>query len=217
MCSVFASRDRRSGIASRRQFAKLARWLLDEHVSAARSAGPELAPGALRGFRDVIAVDATVVKVHDALSGIWRGTRTNSAMAALKVHVLARAFTGELLKYRVTAEAFGDSRGFGVYHEIRGCLLLLDRGYSSPSLWRRIHEVGGYLLTPLPADRDPIFVHELPLHCPWVPKEARPRRSRGVPRRRRPQPKHRRYCVYVTNAPQHLLPAEAVAATYRLR
>ena len=138
-------------------FAKLVRWLLDEHVAEAR-ARAFTPPSALARFKDVIAVDATVVGLHDALAGTWRGTRTNSAVAALKVHAWVRAFTGELLKYRVTSEAFPDCHAFGIDHQIHGCLLLFDKGYSSPSLWRRVASVGGYFLTRLPADRDPRIV-----------------------------------------------------------
>lgn len=144
-------------------FARLVFWLLDELVGAARE--PKCRPpGRLRGFRDVVAVDATVVKVHDALSTVWRGTRTNSAAAALKVHAWVRVFTGELLRYKITGETTADCHAFGVSHDLRDVLVLLDRGYSSQSLWRRIQGVGGYFLTRLPADRDPIIVTELRRH-----------------------------------------------------
>ena len=135
-------------------FEKLVRWLLDLHVQDARRDQRPL-PAPLHRFRDVIAVDATVVKVHDQLEPIWRGTRRNSAKAALKVHAWVRVFSGELLKYRLTPDAYGDSRAFGIDHELRGCLVLFDRAYSSPSLWRRVQSVGGYFLTRLPADRNP--------------------------------------------------------------
>jgi hypothetical protein len=59
-------------------------------------------------------------------------------------------FSGELVKYRITQEAFGDSRAFRVDHALRGVLMLFDRGYASPTLWRRIDSVGGYFLTRIP-------------------------------------------------------------------
>lgn len=138
-------------------FTALIKWLLDLHVEASRREHPR-PPGVLSGFRDVIAVDSTVVKLHDDLVHVWRGTRRNSAKAALKVHAWVRVFTGELLKYAVTADTYADCRAFGVEHALRNCLVLLDRGYSSPSLWRRIQGVGGYFLTRLPADRNPTIV-----------------------------------------------------------
>ncbi|MCB9682652.1 MAG: IS4 family transposase [Alphaproteobacteria bacterium] len=229
-------------------FAELVRWLLDDIVHQAR-AEPHQPPGVLAGFRDVIAVDATVVKLHDALASTWRGTRRNSSKAALKVHAWVRAFTGELLKYRITADAHGDGRAFGIDHALRGCLVLLDKGYSSPSLWRRIGSVGGYVLTRLPLDRNPMIVAENRRH------RGRARKAVGRPLRDALEGLQRRlldvdgafrchvrrygrdkgrfvtetfrvvavrrrngtYEVFVTNAPPELLPADAVAATYRLR
>ena len=130
-------------------FSELMKWLLDRLVGEARRA-PPTPPGFLEVFKDVLAVDSTVVKVHDELRSVWKGTRRNSAKAALKVHAWVRAFTGELVKYRVTREAFGDSRAFGIDQALRGVLVLMDRGYCSPSLWRRIDSVGGYFLTRVP-------------------------------------------------------------------
>lgn len=49
-------------------FSVLLRSLLDDHVQGAR-ARVERPPGPLRGFTDVLSVDATVVHRHDALAG----------------------------------------------------------------------------------------------------------------------------------------------------
>ena len=140
-------------------FARLVKWVLDTVVSESRAeARPP--PGLLSGFRDVIAADASVVKVHDDLRSVWKGTRRNSARAALKVHAWVRVFTGELVKFRITREAFADSKAFGVDHALRGVLMLFDRGYASPSLWRRVDRVGGYFLTRIPAGWNPVIVSE---------------------------------------------------------
>lgn len=140
-------------------FARLVRWLLDRITADARREAPR-PPGALDCFTDVLVADSTVVKVHDSLRGVWKGTRRNSARAALKVHAWVRAFTGELVKYRVTPEAYGDSRAFGIDHGLRGTLMLFDRGYASPSLWRRIDSVGGYFLTRIPKGWNQVIASE---------------------------------------------------------
>lgn len=140
-------------------FAQLVGWLLDRLAVGARPP-PSRPPGVLSCFTDVIAADSSVVKVHDALRGIWKGTRRNSAKAALKVHAWVRVFTGELVKYRITQEAFGDSRAFGIDHALRGTLMLFDRGYASPSLWRRIDSVDGYFLTRIPKGWNQVVVSE---------------------------------------------------------
>ena len=76
-------------------------------------------------------------------------------MAALKVHAWIRVFTGELLKYRVTREAHADCNAFGIDADLRGTLMLFDRGDASPTLWRKVNSVGGYFLTRIPAGWNP--------------------------------------------------------------
>ncbi len=144
-------------------FSRLVGWLLDSVVAGSRcpSSRP---PGALCGFADVLAADSSVVKVPDELRSVWKGTRRNSAAAALKVHAWVRVFSGELVKYKITPEAYGDSRAFGVDHALRGVLMLFDRGYASPSLWRRIDRVGGYFLTRIPKGWNQVVVSENRLH-----------------------------------------------------
>lgn len=138
-------------------FMKLVRWLLDVLMDEASQSVPR-PPGPLAFFKDVLCEDATIVKLHDQLAPAWPGPRTNSAPAAAKVHARIRVTTGELLKAKVTHGRVADCKAFGVGHELRNTLLIFDQGYSSPSLWRRVANVGGYFLTRLPADRDPTIV-----------------------------------------------------------
>ncbi len=133
-------------------------WEILERVMTDASLKRERPPGSLGAFRDVLAVDSSVVKVHDSLRCVWKGTRRSSARAALKVHAWVRVFTGELVKAKLTAEAYGDSRAFRIGHDERGVLLLFDRGYASPSLWRRVDSVGGYFLSRIPKGWNQQFV-----------------------------------------------------------
>ena len=126
-------------------FGRLVRWMLDSVVQRAWSAPPPLL-GFLAGFKDVIAGDATVVQVHKSLASKWKGT---GSPAAIKVHTLVRALTGELLRYKITAETQPECRVFGVGHWAKDVLFLLDRGYSAAALWWRIHRVGGFFVTRL--------------------------------------------------------------------
>ncbi len=138
-------------------FAQLCERLL-VRMEADSVACPPRYGGVLRHFRDVIAVDATVVRVHDSLEDVWPGTRRHSSPAAIKIHTWVRAVTGELLKHRITKERHADSRAFGVDWSAAGKLFLFDRGYPSASLWHRIDRVGGYFLTRLPSSYDPLVV-----------------------------------------------------------
>ncbi len=140
-----------------KQFEDLVRWALDCMLERSVSAPPQL-PGKLSRFRDIMVLDASVVKVEDRLATLWKGTRRNSAKAAIKIHTMVRALTGELLRYRLTAEAFADAKAFGAGPWMRNVLFLFDRGYPSPSYWWRIHRQGGFFLTRLPTSYNPVIV-----------------------------------------------------------
>jgi len=137
-------------------FERLVRWLLEHLQDIAASKAP-IYRGVLKGFRDVIVVDATVVKVHDSLARLWKGTR-HSRKAAVKVHTWIRATTGELLRHRITAEAYPDARAFGMSPDLKDALFLFDMGYPSAGLWFRIHRLGGFFLTRLPRSYQPTIL-----------------------------------------------------------
>jgi hypothetical protein len=141
-------------------FGKLVRWMLDSLIGRSW-AQPKPFTGFLKGFTDVIAGDATVVQVHKSLKAKWKGTGSD---AAVKVHTLIRALTGELLRYKITAETRPECRVFGVGHWARGALFLLDRGYSAAALWWRIHRVGGFFVTRLKKNFHAVIVEVNPGH-----------------------------------------------------
>ena len=137
-------------------FKALVARLLQRLLVTATASKPSYG-GLLKNFSDVIAVDSTVVKVRDELAGTWKGTR-QTRKAALKVHTWIRAVSGELLKYRITPEAYGDSRAFGISGKVKNVLILLDRGYSSASLWALIERSSAFVLTRLSASYRPTIV-----------------------------------------------------------
>jgi hypothetical protein len=137
-------------------FERLVSWALDRLQQTAISSAPTFR-GVLEGFHDVIAVDATVIKVQDNLARLWKGTR-HSRKAAVKVHTWIRATTGELLKHRITAETYPEARAFGMTRALKGMLFLFDMGFPSAGLWFRIHRLGGFFLTRLPRSHRPTIV-----------------------------------------------------------
>ncbi len=141
-------------------FGRLVRWMLDSLVKRAWTQ-PERLTGFIEGFTEVIAGDASVVQVHKSLAWKWKGTGSD---AAVKVHTLIRALTGELLRYSITAETRPECRVFGIGHWARGALFLLDRGYSAAALWWRIHRVGGFFVTRLKKSFHAVIVEVNPGH-----------------------------------------------------
>lgn len=137
---------------------------LQDHARAHR---PQYT-GVLAGFRDVVIADATTIALAPSLRGLWPGS--NEGRAALKLHTRIRATTGELLWHRITKATAYDGHQFGVDWSHTGVLFLLDKAYNSASLWWRIHRVGGFFVTRLPASYKPTI-------------ERRNRNHRGKSRR----------------------------------
>ena len=227
-------------------FGKLVHWMLDSAVQRSWR-DPLPLPGFLSGFKDVIAGDASVVRVHDSLATRWKGS---GAPAAVKVHTLVRALTGELLRYKITEETRPECRVFGVGHWARNMLFLLDRGYSDGSLWWRIDRLGGFFVTRLKKSFHARVVEANPGHRGSRTKPLGRKVWDLIPGRRggridvmcsfsvrvRPYGKatgrrfthvfrvvgiwnkvEKRYQMYVTNVSPHRFSAEEVAASYRLR
>lgn len=112
---------------------------------------PPRMKGPLRGLKDVIAVDSTVVPLHPALEPVFRGCTG----AALKIHTRVRALTGELLRHRITAGARADCHSLGFDWRDAKKLFLFDRGYASATLWFRAHRVSAFFCTRLPTNYKP--------------------------------------------------------------
>ena len=66
--------------------------------------------GVLEGFADVLAADATVIKLHRLLARRFPGTRTNSSPAAAKLHLVMSVRGTGAHKVKVTGERAKDHR-----------------------------------------------------------------------------------------------------------
>lgn len=225
---------------------RLIQQLLRGLTQRSRDQPPKL-EGFLASFKDLVAVDASVVQVSNRLADVFKGTAT---AAAIKIHTFVRPLTGELLSYRLTEETRPDCKVFGVSHDVRGKLLLLDRGYADGSLWWRIHRLGGFFVTRYKSSfiARVVSVNEthrgsrsrpvgralkdvvagrrggrIDVNCTFAVRV----RPYGTERGRRFQQTFRvvgvynkadkRYQLYVTNVPTDRLTTEQVAASYRLR
>ena len=129
------------------RLAKLLRKLALEALDTlgATAAAPK---GYLTGFRELLAIDATVLRLHKLLAKSYAGSRTNHSAAAAKVHVVMNVIDGSPRQVRVSDGRTGDTvpwRRLGRW--VEGCLLLVDLGYYSFQLFDRIGQNGGFFLS----------------------------------------------------------------------
>lgn len=127
--------------------AKLLRSLANDALSSLE-VGFKFPAGALSGFRDLLAIDATVIRLRDLLADRYAACRTNHTKAAAKLHMVMSVLSGSPNQVRLTAERVGDTtpwRRVGKW--VQGSLLLFDLGYTNFHLFDRIDANGGFFLS----------------------------------------------------------------------
>jgi putative transposase len=129
------------------RLAKLLRKLALEAMDTLRdsAAAPR---GYLSGFRELLAIDATVLRLHKLLAKNYAGSRTNHSKAAAKLHMVMNVIDGSPRKVRVTDGRTGDTvpwRYLGQW--VQGSILLIDLGYYSFQLLDRIGQNGGFYVS----------------------------------------------------------------------
>ena len=114
--------------------------------------------GHLAAFEDVIMTDSTVIRLHDLLGKAYPACRTNHTKAALKAHAILSVTGAGKQSVKVTAERRHDGPVFRVGKWVRGRLLLFDLGYFRYQLFSCITRNGGYFLTRLKRNCNPLIV-----------------------------------------------------------
>jgi hypothetical protein len=92
--------------------------------------GAGIPAGTLAGFKDVLAIDSSVLRLHDLLEKRFPASRTNHTKAAAKLHTVMSVVDGSPRRVRVTNARMNDQtpwRRIGPW--VANCLLLFDLGY----------------------------------------------------------------------------------------
>ncbi len=113
----------------------------------------------LSGFRDLLLIDSTVIRLHDLLQGAFAGCRTNHTKAAAKLHVVMSVKDASPARIRLTPERTNDRspwRRVGGW--VKDTLMLFDLGYFGYALFTRIDENGGFFISRLKANANPVVV-----------------------------------------------------------
>ncbi len=113
--------------------------------------------GEFAAFRDVLAIDSTVIRLHDLLAKSFAACRTNHTLAAAKFHVVMNVAGRGLRSVKLTGERVHDGPVLRAGPWVRGKLLLFDLGYYRFQLFDRIAQEGGYFLSRLKDGANPII------------------------------------------------------------
>ena len=148
--------------------------LLDAALERALQVSGQTSSSALRGtlarFEDVLALDATLIRLHESLADRWPGTRVNHSPASLKIHVVHSLRDQGVSRIKMTSGKVNDRKGwrrFGPW--IKGRLMMMDLGYYCARHFARIEDNEGFFLSRLFGNANPVIV-------------ANNRKHRGCPR-----------------------------------
>lgn len=108
-------------------------------------------------IRDILCVDSTVVRLHDALARCWPACRTNHTLAAVKLHTVLNVRGLGPQRIKLTSERVHDGPVLRAGRWVKGRLLLFDLGYFRYALFAAIDRQGGFFLTRLKDKANPIL------------------------------------------------------------
>lgn len=119
----------------------------------------EGAATALGEIKDILCVDSTIVRLHDALAACWPACRTNHTLAAVKLHTVLNVRGKGPQRVKITSERVHDGPVLRAGSWVKGRLLLFDLGYFRYSLFAAIERHGGFFLTRLKDNANPTLRH----------------------------------------------------------
>jgi IS4 transposase len=109
-------------------------------------------------IREILCVDSTIVRLHNALAAHWPACRTNHTLAALKLHTVLNVRGRGTHRVKITAERVHDGPVLRAGQWVQGRLLLFDLGYFRYSLFAAIAHHGGFFLTRLKDNANPTLL-----------------------------------------------------------
>lgn len=112
-------------------------------------------------IQNILCVDSTIVRLHDALASCWPACRTNHTLAAVKLHTVLNVRGKGPQRVKITSERVHDGPVLRAGQWVKGRLLLFDLGYFRYSLFAAIAQHGGFFLTRLKDNANPTLLRLL--------------------------------------------------------
>lgn len=125
-----------------------------EQVSSVTDPVKEL----LARFNDVVLADCMVIRLRDALQNRYPGCRTNHTQAAAKIHTILTVRGTGGSKVRLTSERTSERKVMSIGPWVKDKLLLQDLGYYKFQLFDRIQRNGGWFISRLKSNANPVIV-----------------------------------------------------------
>src|SRR4051812_25377675 len=93
---------------------------------------------ALKLFDDILLHDGSSFAIHDALASVFPGRRTTISPAAVELHATMSLWSDQPVVLSIAADTEGERHYLPEPAELKGLLLIGDRGYQSVDYCRRV-------------------------------------------------------------------------------
>jgi len=112
----------------------------------------------LERFQDVMIQDSTIVRLHSSLSELFPAARTRKVAAGVKIGVLVSAVANGPKTVALYAEKTAEIKTLKIGPWIKDRILLVDLGFYKTQLFARVEENGGYFVSRIRKNMDPVIV-----------------------------------------------------------
>ncbi|MGI0131270.1 MAG: IS4 family transposase [Thermoplasmata archaeon] len=118
----------------------------------------------LQQFHDLFIQDSSVIRLNAKLAKHWPATRARGNAAGVKVSALISLKANGPRRVELHGERTAEIQTLKVGPWVRDALLLMDLGFYKHQVFARIEENGGFYLTRLKANVNPLFLRSLTVH-----------------------------------------------------
>lgn len=109
----------------------------------------------------MVAADGIILRLHEKLAKQWPACRTNHTKAAVKIHMVASALVAGPRHVALYSERTPEVKTMKIGDWVKDKILLMDLGFFKYNLFSQIQEHGGYFVSRLKGNSNPLIVSTL--------------------------------------------------------
>ena len=112
----------------------------------------------LEDFQDVLIQDSTIVRLHSSLAAKFPAARARTVAAGLKVGVMVSAVANGPKTIALYSEKTAEIKTLRIGPWIKDRILLVDLGFYKNQMFARVEENGGFFVSRIKKNMNPIVV-----------------------------------------------------------
>ncbi len=109
-------------------------------------------------FKDVLIQDSSIIRLHKSLAKKFPATRSTTVAAGVKVGMLVSAVANSPKSIAIYPERTNELKTLRIGEWIKDRILLIDLGFYKHHLFARITENGGYFVSRLKGNVNPLII-----------------------------------------------------------